>query len=178
MYSCVCVCCVYVYVCVRVRVCVLELVCVHVCVCVCVCAAVWTWVVHLTCHQTEGVNTLLSITKFIYGRVPTFPLFICASATLHNSHGLLLRKLKGARVASKTQQLHMCFPKILFVEPSVHLVVMKPLVSTALRVTIWSNRSKEIQLCLLQHTPTDTCTGVPCAIDMYNLRKTVGCSLE
>ena len=173
MCSCVCVCAVCTCMCVCVGACVCSCVCVGACVCscvcvrVCICAAVWTWVVHLTCHQTEGVNTLLSITKFIYGRVPTFPLFICASATLHNSHGLLLRKLKGARVASKTQQLHMCFPKILFVEPSVHLVVMKPLVSTALRVTIWSNRSKEIQLCLLQHTPTDTCTGVPCAIDMY-----------
>ena len=123
--------------------------CMCMCVCVCIFAAVWTWVVHLTCHQTEGVNTLLSVTKFVYGRAPMSMVFICASATLHNSHGLLLHKLKGARVASKTQQLHMYFPKILFVEPSVHLVVMKPLVSTALRVTIWSNRSKEIQLCLL-----------------------------
>jgi len=122
-------------------------VCVHVCVCVCVCAAVWTWVVHLTCHQAEGVNTLLSITKFIYGRVPMFMVFICASTTLHNSRGSLLHKLKGARVASITQQLHMYFLKILFVEPSAHLVVMKTLVSTALRVTIWSNRSKYDYAC-------------------------------
>jgi len=152
--------------------------CMCVCVWVCICAVVWTWVVHLTCHQAEGVNTLLSSTKFIYGRVPMFMVFICASTTLHISRGSLLRKLKGARVASITQQLHMYFLKILFVEPSAHLVVMKTLVSTALRVTIWSNRSKEIRLRLLQHTPTDTCTGVPCSIDMYNLRKTVGCSLK
>jgi len=155
--------------------------CVHVCVCLCV-------GVHMCCSvdmggaphvsPNRGVNTLLSITKFIYGRVPTFTVFICASTTLHISRGSLLHKLKGARVASVTQQLHMYFPQILFVEPSVHFVVMKTLVSTALRVTIWSNRSKEIRLCLLQHTPTDTCTGVPCAIDMYNLRKTVGCSLK
>ena len=171
MCSCVCVCCVYVYVCVCWSLCVF----VCVCVCVCICAAVWTWVVHLTCHQTEGVNTLLSITKFIYGRVPMFMAFICASAHSPQQPWFAATQVESARVASKTQQLHMYF---LFVEPSVHLVVMKPLVSTALRVTIWSNRSKEIRLCLLQHTPTDTCTGVPCAIDMYNLRKPVGCSLE
>jgi len=53
---------------------------------------------------------------------------------------------------------------------------MKTLVSTALRVPVLSNRSKEIQLCLFQHTPTDTCTGVPYAIDTCNLRKIVGCS--
>jgi len=38
--------------------------------------------------------------------------------------------------------------------------------------------SQEIQLCLFQRTLTDTCTGVPYAIDTCNLRKTVGCSLE
>jgi len=58
------------------------------------------------------------------------------------------------------------------------LVVMETLVSTALRLPVWSNISQEIQLRLFQHTLTETCTRVPCAIDMYNLRKTVGCSLE
>ena len=166
----VCVCAVCTCMCVCVGACVCSCVCVGACVCscvcvrVCICAAVWTWVVHLTCHQTEGVNTLLSITKFIYGRVPMFMAFICASAHSPQQPWFAATQVESARVASKTQQLHMYF---LFVEPSVHLVVMKPLVSTALRVTIWSNRSKEIQLCLLQHTPTDTCTGVPCVIDMY-----------
>ena len=160
MCSCVCVCAVCTCMCVCVGACVCSCVCVR----VCICAAVWTWVVHLTCHQTEGVNTLLSITKFIYGRVPMFMAFICASAHSPQQPWFAATQVESARVASKTQQLHMYF---LFVEPSVHLVVMKPLVSTALRVTIWSNRSKEIQLCWLQHTPTDTCTGVPCAIDMY-----------
>ena len=178
-------------------VCVLELVCVHVCVCavctcMCVCAVCTCMCVcacvYMCCSVDMGGAPHMSPNRggeysleyykihprksaHVYG-------FICASTTLHNSRGSLLRKLKGARVASITQQLHMYFLKILFVEPSAHLVVMKTRVSTALRVTIWSNRSKEIRLCLLQHTPTDTCTGVPCAIDMYNLRKTVGCSLK
>jgi len=58
------------------------------------------------------------------------------------------------------------------------LAVMKTLVSTALRVPVWSNISQEIQLHLFQRTLTDTCTGVPYAIDTCNLHKTVGCSLE
>ena len=127
--------------------------------------------------QKKGMDTLLRIKKFIYERAPAFAVCICASATLHNSRGSLLRKLKGARVASNiTQQLHMYILAQTFVCRAFNTPGGDE--NTALRVPVWSNRSKEIRQRLFQHTLTDTYTRVPYAIDMYNLRKTVGCSLE
>ena len=53
---------------------------------------------------------------------------------------LMLERLKDVWVVSGAKELHLA--RVWTTKPSVHLAVMKALVSTAIRLTIWSNISE------------------------------------
>ena len=70
-------------------------------------AKVQPLVVHLVCLPKRGMGSSSVVSTFSYERVPMSALaYQLVSTILHISYGLLLHKLKGARVVSGAQCLH------------------------------------------------------------------------